>query len=330
MGESDSIYWHKSTWRCAITSAGCAIEATKAVVAGLVRNAVAIIRPPGHHAEHQKASGFCFFNNVPIAVKAAQADFGDQCRRILVLDWDVHHGNGTQEAFYHDPNVLYISIHVHMNGEFYPHGNYGDHVHCGEGPGLGRNVNIPWPQQGMTDADYIMAFQQVVMPIAVEFDPDLVMISAGFDAADGDRLGQCYVSPACFAHMTHMLMQLAKGKVVACLEGGYNLIATAKSFVAMTRTLMGEPPERMRENLVPTPSAATLVQMVVRTQCRFWKCFYGKDLDLRRKKELGSERLHDIIREWQSKKFYENYEMLPLLIHSQGISETFSNQVLAT
>ena len=106
--EADSIYWHNQTWFCASLSAGGAIEATRAVVAGQVRNAVAVIRPPGHHAEHDKESGFCFFNNVPIAVKVAQEDFPDLCRKILILDWDVHHGNGTQKAFYDDPNVLYI------------------------------------------------------------------------------------------------------------------------------------------------------------------------------------------------------------------------------
>lgn len=329
-GEADSIYWHQTTYFCAALSAGCAIQATKAVVAGLVRNAVAVIRPPGHHAEHDKPSGFCFFNNVPVAVKAAQGDFPNACRKVLVLDWDVHHGNGTQQAFYQDPNVLYVSVHVHMNGSFYPHSDYGDHVHCGEGPGLGRNVNIPWSYNQMTDADYLMAFQQVVLPICTEFDPDLVMISAGFDAADGDPLGNCYVSPACFAHMTHMLMQLAKGKVVACLEGGYNLVSTAKSFAAMTRTLMGEPPERIGENLVPTPSAIDDLKMVVRTQSQFWKCMYPKNIDIQRKKEMGSERLHDVIREWQAGTLFKEYNMINLFIYRDEISRSFENQVLAT
>ncbi|KKY25385.1 putative histone deacetylase [Diplodia seriata] len=115
-----------------------------------------VIRPPGHHAEHNAPGGFCFFNNVSVAARVCQQDFPDKCRKILILDWDVHHGNGVQRAFYNDPNVLYISIHVHMNGTFYPSNNYGDHTHCGEGPGEGKNVNIPWSSQGMGDGDYMM------------------------------------------------------------------------------------------------------------------------------------------------------------------------------
>lgn len=325
----DSVYFNNNSWLCASLAAGGAIEAVNAVVAGHVRNSIAVIRPPGHHAEHDKPSGFCFFNNVCVAAKVAQQDFPDDCRKVLILDWDVHHGNGVQWAFYDDPNVLYISIHVHRNGTFYPQNHFGDHTHCGEGNGLGKNINIPWLKTGMGDADYIYAFQQIVMPIAVEFDPDLVIISAGFDAAAGDELGECYVSPAGYSHMTHMLMQLAKGKVVACLEGGYNLRAIAKSALGVTRTLMGEPPERLGE-LVPSASAINTVQTVIRTQAKYWKCMYPKDLDLTRKKELGSERLHDIVREWQGQKYFEEYQMSSLLVLRTTVSRSFKDQVLAT
>lgn len=325
----DSMYFSSLSWLCATLAAGGAIEATKAVVAGLVRNSIAIIRPPGHHAEHNAPSGFCFFNNVPIAAKVAQKDFPDTCRKVLILDWDVHHGNGVQQAFYEDPNVLYISLHVYMDASFYPGTDYGDHLHCGSGLGLGRNVNIPWPTQGMTDADYIYAFQQVVMPIATEFDPDLVMISAGFDAAVDDPLGGCFVTPAGYTHMTHMLMQLAKGKVVACLEGGYNLRSIAKSALAMTRTLMGEPPDRVID-FVPSPGAVTAVQQVIRIQSKFWKCMYPKVRELERRRELGSQPMHDIVRKWQSMEFWEEYRMTPLYILRQKISRSFENQVLAT
>lgn len=333
--DTDSIYWHNQTWFCASLSVGGAIEATRAVVAGQIKNAVAVIRPPGHHAEHDKESGFCFFNNVPIAVKVAQEDFPDLCRKVLILDWDVHHGNGTQKAFYDDPNVLYISIHVHQDGNFYPYGPDGDHVHCGDGPGLGRNVNIPWSNAGMTDSDYIMAFQQVVMPIAIEFDPDLVMISAGFDAAMDDPLGNCFVTPAGFAHMTHMLKSLAKGKVVACLEGGYNLRATAKSFTAMTRTLLGEPPERLLPHeagaeMRASPSAVNTIHAVIRTQSRFWKCMYPKTPDVRRRRQLQSKRAHDLIRYAQSRELLDEMGMVELWIMRNVVSRSFENQVLAT
>lgn len=324
-----SMYYHNLSWLCASLSCGGAIEATRAVVSGQVRNSVAVIRPPGHHAEHGEASGFCFFNNVCVAARVMQQDFPDTCRKILILDWDVHHGNGVQRAFYDDPNILYISLHVYAGGHFYPNGDFGDHLHCGTGAGLGKSVNIPWATNGMTDADYIMAFQQVVMPIAVEFDPDLVIISAGFDAADGDPLGDCKVSPAGFGHMTHMLMQLAKGKVVACLEGGYNLRSIAVSALAMTRVLMGEPPDRLLD-LTPTPSAVNVIQQVIRTQSKFWKCLYPKDLNLRRKQTLGSQRLHDIIREWQSKILWKQYSMTKLFILLNRVSPSFREQVLAT
>ncbi|KAL9022133.1 MAG: hypothetical protein Q9185_000751 [Variospora sp. 1 TL-2023] len=214
----DSIYFNRLTFSSALLSAGGAIETCKAVVSGRVKNAIAVIRPPGHHAECNRPMGFCLFDNVSIAARVCQADFPEVCRKVLVLDWDVHHGNGIQQAFYNDPNVLYISIHVHEDGTFYPPGPFGDHMHCGVGAGLGRNINIPWPTKGMGDADYLYAFQQVVMPVAYDFDPDLVIIAAGFDAAIGDQLGGCFVTPTCYAHMAHMLSPLADGKLVVCLE----------------------------------------------------------------------------------------------------------------
>ena len=229
----DSIYLNQSTFGAARFSAGGAIALCRAVMQREVRNGMAVIRPPGHHAECNRPMGFCIFDNVSIAAKVCQADFKESCRKVLIFDWDVHHGNGIQQAFYQDPNVLYISIHVHQDGKFYPAGPYGNYDHCGGSAGLGKNVNIPWSKQGMGDADYIYAFQQIVMPVAYDFDPDLVIsmvplsvnsimlisqVAAGFDAAEGDQLGGCFVTPACYAHMTHMLMSLAGGRVVACLE----------------------------------------------------------------------------------------------------------------
>lgn len=199
-------------------SAGGAIETCRAVASRQLKNAIAVIRPPGHHAEQNRPMGFCMFDNVAIAAKVCQIDYKQTCRKILIVDWDVHHGNGIQQAFYSDPNVLYISLHVHEDGRFYPAGPYGDHLHCGTGAGEGKNINVPWPTKGMGDADYMFAFQHVVMPVAYDFDPDLVIIAAGFDAAAGDQLGGCFVTPTCYAHMTHMLMSLAEGKLVVCLE----------------------------------------------------------------------------------------------------------------
>ncbi|KXL49010.1 hypothetical protein M433DRAFT_62748 [Acidomyces richmondensis BFW] len=332
----DSVYLSPNTPFCAALSVGGAIEACRAVLMGKVKNAFAVIRPPGHHAEREDVKGFCFYDNVSIATKVCQREFGERCRKVFILDWDVHHGNGIQQANYDDPNVLYISLHVHNHGRFYPEGSYrdrrepyGDHLHCGEGAGLGMNVNIPWRNHGMGDADYIYAFQQVVMPIATEFDPDFVIIAAGFDAAEGDMLGGCHVTPAGYAHMTHMLMSLANGRLAVCLEGGYNLDSIARSACAVGRTLMGEPPDRL-ENMQPTKSGVDDVKMVVREQSKFWSCLYPKDPSERLAGPLHGERMHDVVRKWQAATLWEDYQMAPLFVHKDALSKSFENQVLAT
>ncbi|KAE9971766.1 hypothetical protein EG328_005384 [Venturia inaequalis] len=324
----DSLYLHRLTFYCAKLSAGGAIEAARAVVQGHVKNAFAIIRPPGHHAEHNEPGGFCFFDNVAVAAKVCQKDYGETCRKIMILDWDVHHGNGVQQAFEDDPNVLYISLHVYQDGTFYPSKKYGDHLHVGIGDGVGRNINIPWPSQGMKDGDYIYAFQKIVMPCAMEFDPDLVIISAGFDAAEGDLLGGCHVSPGAYAHMTSQLMTLAGGKVVACLEGGYNLKSIARSALAVVRTLMGEAPERLQDVEVSRAGVET-VRLVERTQSQYWNCLFPKDKVLSRL-QMGGKRLSDVIRSWQSSEWFDKFRMAELPIHRARISESFKNQVLAT
>ncbi|KAL8693098.1 MAG: hypothetical protein Q9218_002022, partial [Villophora microphyllina] len=362
----DSIYFNKLTFTSALLSAGGAIETCKAVMSGQVKNAIAVIRPPGHHAECNRPMGFCLFDNVSIAAKVCQADYPELCRKILILDWDVHHGNGIQQAFEQDPNVLYISIHVHEDGTFYPQGPYGDHLHCGVGPGLGKNINIPWPTKGMGDADYLYAFQQVVMPVAYNFDPDLVIIAAGFDAAIGDQLGGCFVSPTCYAHMAHMLMPLAKGKLVVCLEGGYNLASISKSALAVTRTLIGEPPDRLDETR-PTKSGAATVDMVRSYQRRFWACLgsmpdgspQGGCINLepiifalkvflegslrgktgirvegnglfQRSNRSHSLHIADALRAYQKQQLCEEFDMIELSVWREKISKSFKHQVLAT
>ncbi|KAM5441706.1 Histone deacetylase hda1 [Microsporum ferrugineum] len=321
----DSIYFNSLTFTSALLSCGGAIETCKAVAEEKVKNAIAVIRPPGHHAESNKTMGFCLFNNVSVAARACQKILGDKCRKIMILDWDVHHGNGVQRMFYNDPNVLYISIHVYRDGSFYPGGDEGNWDYCGEGLGLGKNVNIPWPTQGMGDGDYLYAFQEVVMPIGYEFDPDLVIISAGFDAAAGDELGGCFVTPPCYSHMTRMLMNLANGKVAVCLEGGYNFRSISKSALAVTRTLMGEPPDRLIAPSASRPAVET-VREVAMMHARYWKCMYPKGPS----SNFAGNRVHDIIRQYQAKQLYDDHKLTSLYIYRDAISKSFENQVLAS
>ncbi|KAI9792280.1 MAG: Histone deacetylase hda1 [Peltula sp. TS41687] len=360
----DSVYYNQGTFLAASVAAGGAVACCKAVVSGEVKNAIAVIRPPGHHADPDKAQGFCIFNNVAIAAKVCQTELRDTCRKILIFDWDVHHGNGTQNIFYEDPNVLYMSIHVYLDGEFYPNLAASNHKHTGKGAGAGKNVNVPWSLSGMGNAEYMYAFHQVIMPIAWEFNPDLVIISAGFDAAEGDTMGGCFVTPACYAQMTHALMSLANGKVVVCLEvssqapcrlahrsdciqGGYNLRSIAQCSLAVTKTLMGEAPDRVELNHI-SKAAMRDVQQVMRTQSRHWKCLgkYQEEqgslalfgmtnhlssdfLDLDRSTVKG-ERLHGVIQTLREHCLYKSFGMISLPVFRKDMAESLKNQVLVT
>ncbi|KAI0137186.1 hypothetical protein BJ170DRAFT_678041 [Xylariales sp. AK1849] len=329
-----SLYVGAMSFEAALLAAGGAIETCKNVVAGRVKNGFAVIRPPGHHAEYDTPMGFCLFNNVPIAARICQLEYPETCRKILILDWDVHHGNGIQNMFYEDPNVLYISLHVYMNGDFYP-GKPDNSMMAdggidsvGDGVGKGRNVNIGWSNQGMGDGEYLAAFQKIVMPIALEFDPDLVIISAGFDAAAGDELGGCDVTPSCYAHMTHMLMSLAGGKVAVCLEGGYNLRAISQSALAVARTLMGEPPPQMRLPRIDKEAAKVLAK-VQACQAPYWECMRPGVINVQ-DMGVGSSRLHDVIRNYQRQVLSENFGLIPLFIQREALFKSFENQVLVS
>jgi len=179
------------------------------------------VRPPGSHAEYEQAMGFCFFNSLAIATKHLQTKLN--LKRILIVDWDVHHGNGVQQAFFDDPSVLYISLHRHDEGNFFPGTGSLDDV--GIGAGVGYTVNIPFTgtlNPPMGDAEYLAAFRSIVMPISRQFDPEIVLVACGFDSAIGHPppLGGYRVSPACFGYMTQQLLTLAEGRVVMALEGG--------------------------------------------------------------------------------------------------------------
>jgi acetoin utilization deacetylase AcuC-like enzyme len=212
------------TWATARLAAGGVLTAAEAVVDGEADNAFALVRPPGHHALPERAMGFCFFNNVAIAASWLIKARG--MARVLIVDWDVHHGNGTQDIFYDSPHVLYMSTHQYP---FYP--GTGSLEEVGRGPGLGFTVNAPMPAT-FGDNEYLQVFDELLLPIARQFKPELVLISSGFDAHYRDPLGGMRVTEDGFLAMTRRLQRLADeccaGKIVAALEGGYDLRALAE------------------------------------------------------------------------------------------------------
>jgi acetoin utilization deacetylase AcuC-like enzyme len=213
----------------ALLSAGAAMAAVDAVMAGEVRNAYALVRPPGHHAEPDGGMGFCVFANIAIAIKHAMAHHG--IRRIAVVDWDVHHGNGTQAVFYEDPSVLTISI--HQNGIF-PQGGSGSIAEAGSGAGLGYTVNVPLPAGCGTEA-YRAAFERIVTPALRAFGPELILVACGLDAGNNDPLGRMKLGPEDFRWMTGTVRDaadtLCQGRLVLAHEGGYH--APSAPFLAL-------------------------------------------------------------------------------------------------
>ena len=234
-----AIYYHEHTERAARCAAGSTLEATDAVLLGRARTALALVRPPGHHAERDEAMGFCFYNNAAVAAAAARREH--RVERVAIVDWDVHHGNGTQHIFEEEAGVLFVSLHRCGRG-FFPGTGHLDEV--GRAAGVGRTVNVPWLQAGLGDADYAAAFALVVMPILREFDPQLLLISAGFDAAEGDVQGKMRLSPAGFVHMTRQLLSLQpRAKAVVVFEGGYHLDVSAACTEAVLRAMIDEAAE---------------------------------------------------------------------------------------
>ena len=218
-------------------AAGTAIAAVETVVSGRSTSAFALVRPPGHHAEPVRARGFCLFNNVAVAAAHAQAELG--CQRIMIVDWDAHHGNGTQDIFWADPDVLFIDL--HRAAPFYP--GSGSLEEVGGGLGEGTTVNIPLPANA-GDAAYLKAFDSILEPAAEWFKPDLILVSAGFDPHAHDLA--LNVSYGGFAAMTHRLKLLAErhcdGRLVFVLEGGYNLISLSHGVKAVLEVLAGAIP----------------------------------------------------------------------------------------
>ncbi|XP_011060052.1 PREDICTED: histone deacetylase 6 isoform X1 [Acromyrmex echinatior] len=273
----NSVYLHFETWSSACISAGSLLQVVDAVLNGECQSGVAIVRPPGHHAEKDIACGFCIFNNVAVAAMYAVQFY--HVNRVLIVDWDVHHGNGTQSIFEEDPKILYISVHRYDNGNFFPNSKLANYTSTGLNAGEGFNVNIPWNKKGMGDAEYIAAFQQIVMPIAYQFNPELVLISAGFDACIGDTLGGCFVSPELYGHLTHWLLSLANGRIILSLEGGYNINSISHAMTMCTKALLGDPLPMLDLNLIPCTSAINSINNVLKTHKKFWPNLqYGMSL----------------------------------------------------
>ncbi|KAJ8603505.1 hypothetical protein CTAYLR_005119 [Chrysophaeum taylorii] len=276
------VYVNASTWTCARLALGCALEACASVVAGRHAHAMAVIRPPGHHACAKRASGFCFLNSVATCAKLATngklvVDRGRSERtlfaldRVLIVDWDVHHGNGTQAFCYDDPKILYFSVHR----------GFESRKTCGSAlfyPGTGKpsetasglNINCRWSEPGAGDAEYAACWRRLLLPVAAAYQPQLVLVSAGFDAARGDPLGECCVTPRGYYEMLAPLARLAP--VCLMLEGGYHLDMLGRCFCACATALLGDPPPADQDEEDPCcdPTAADDITETIRAHLRYW------------------------------------------------------------
>ena len=229
-------YVSARSYEAALKAAGAPLTALDALMKGEIDNAFCLVRPPGHHALPDEAMGFCLFNNVAIAAQYAIEQFG--LERVMIIDYDVHHGNGTQEIFYEDPRVLYFSTH---QAPFYPGTGLSDEL--GEGAGLGTTINVPLPATTGFHV-YDAVFRQVMAHAADRFDPQLILVSAGFDAHWNDPLGEMNISTAGFAKLNQFIIELAQrlcnGRLIMVLEGGYDLDAVAGCVATCINLLLGD------------------------------------------------------------------------------------------
>lgn len=232
--DSTDVPISPNSYTVAMAAVGGVFAAIDAVIDRKVANAFCAIRPPGHHALKDKAMGFCIFNNIAIGTRYVQKQHG--LPKVLIVDWDVHHGNGTQDAFYSDPSVLYFGVHQYP---LYP--GTGSETEMGVGQGVNSNINVPLPV-GSGDADYVRVFKEILAPAARAFSPDFVLISAGFDAHEDDPIGGMKITAQGFAELTQIVKAIAdecsEGRLVSILEGGYHLDGLARSVEAHIRVLM--------------------------------------------------------------------------------------------
>jgi acetoin utilization deacetylase AcuC-like enzyme len=246
-------------------AAGGFLALLDAIIAGGVHNGFAFVRPPGHHAERQRAMGFCLFNNIAVGAQYLRQRYGIE--RVLIVDWDLHHGNGTQHMFENDPGVLYVSTHQYP---YYP--GTGALEESGHGDGEGFTVNLPLPA-GCGDAEYLDAFRRVVEPIAHRYEPQFVLISAGFDAHARDPLGGMRLSAASFQAMTRTLLEVAAehagGRCAAILEGGYDLQAICACAAHVLAEMRGAAAPIEPQSVASRADA--LIDQFIKRQRRYWK-----------------------------------------------------------
>lgn len=250
----------RDSYDVALLAAGGAISAVDAV--SEFDSSFALVRPPGHHATPDRGMGFCIFNNVAIAARHAQKKGK---RRVLIVDWDVHHGNGTQEAFYDDASVLYFSTHQYPH---YPGTGWLNEV--GRGEGIGYNINVPLPA-GTGDAGFIAAFEEILVPSALEFKPDIVLVSAGFDACADDGLAQMRMSAEGFSVLASIVKSIAKESgagFAAVLEGGYDLKLLAQSVAAVLEVLMGKEP--IRKKAIINSQVRERLDEIKKVERKYW------------------------------------------------------------
>ena len=253
----------QNSYDAALMAAGGALAAVDAVL-GEYGSAFALVRPPGHHAKPNRGMGFCIFNNIAIAAKHAQAR---GLKKVLIVDWDVHHGNGTNDIFYSDPSVLYFSTHQHPH---YPGTGRADEV--GEDGAQGSKVNVPLPS-GTGDEGYLMAYREILKPIALEFKPDIVLVSAGQDPHKDDPLGGMRLTSAGFGAIAGVVKEIAntccRGRLAAALEGGYNLGAQAEAVVAEIKAFGGEAAQVRGTD----QNVVRRIEEVKKIQSSYWNCF---------------------------------------------------------
>lgn len=266
--DPDTVTSPKS-YEAACLAAGGVLQLADMLFAGEIQNGFALVRPPGHHAERNKAMGFCLFNNIAIGARYLEKKYG--LKRIAIVDYDLHHGNGTQHSFYEDSSILYFSTHQYP---YYP--GTGWYNETGEGNGKGYTINIPL-SYGMGDDDYEYAFREVLIPITEQYKPEAVLVSAGFDSYYNDPLGGMAVTEGGFATMTRILMEIAdkhcNGKVLCSLEGGYDLNGLTTSVKAVTMELKGTPMYTPDKEINPSNEIKEIVGKVKQVLKSFWGDF---------------------------------------------------------